>query len=116
MPKTYNWSAKSNKVEGVQANMSYEGPATAAEAIEMSGDAVVLSNYIGNIRVTAQGAMRRMIEKGLNPTEIGERMKAWAPGVALSRDIDPEQAFLVKYRGADKKEKARMLELLKAEG
>ncbi len=117
MPKDYNWSAKSSKEEfaGTVASMTHNGPASAAEAIEMYGDDVVLTNFIGNIRVTAQGAMRRMIEKRMKVDEIAERMKPWRPGIALSRDVDPEQAFLAKYRVADPKEKKRMLALLKEE-
>ena len=117
MPKVYNWAAKSTKdeFEGILAQMEFNGPETGAEAIEMFGDEVVLTNFIGNIRVTAQGAMRRMIEKRMKIGEISERMKTWRPGIALSRDIDPEQAFLAKYRSSDPKERKRMLALLKEE-
>jgi uncharacterized membrane protein YjjB (DUF3815 family) len=118
MPKDYNWSAKSSKEEfaGILANMVFKGPGSAAEAVEMYGDEVVLSNFIANVRVTAQGGMRRRIEKRMKPDEITAAMIPFVPGVAMSRDVDPEQAFLAKYRSGDKKEKARMLELLKTEG
>lgn len=103
------------EINGVEkaATISYDFGENGADAIKKFGDETVFSNFRANCKITAQGAMRRMLEDGKTQAEITERMKAWKPGVALERVVDPVAALLGRWDSYSDQEKAEILKKLK---
>ncbi len=103
------------EIEGVEksATISYDFGENSADAIKKFGDETVFSNFRANAKITAQGAMRRMLEDKKTPAEITERMKSWKPGVALERIVDPVAALLGRWDSYSDQEKAEILKKLK---
>jgi len=96
-----------------ECSISYDFGDTLADAVEMFGEEVVFSNFKGSAKITAQAAMRRYIESGLNADQITDKMSIWKPGVALERAIDPVKALLGRWGKMDQGEKAEVLRQLK---
>lgn len=98
MSKSVEIKATATKVEGKPTAVIYvDVGETAEESIQMFGSDVVNSNAIGSFKITAQAAIRRMLEARKTPEEIVEKMKTWKPGVALERISDPIAAATAKY-------------------
>lgn len=95
------------------ATISKDFGNNSADAIKLFGDETVFTNFRANAKITAQGAMRRMLEDGKSQAEITERMKAWKPGVALERVVDPVSALLGRWDSYSEAEKAEILKKLK---
>ena len=91
MPKTIT---ATKEIDGVERSASVEynfgDPSTSGK---MFGPEVVHSNFVAKATITAQAAMRRMLEKGKSADEIAAVMKNWKPGVALERVVDPVAAI-----------------------
>jgi len=103
------------EINGVEktATISYDFGENTADAVKKFGDDTVFSNFRANAKITAQGAMRRMLEDGKTQAEITERMKSWKPGVALERVVDPVAALLGRWDSYSEAEKAEILKKLK---
>ena len=83
-------------------------------AVDMFGDAVVLSNFKASAKITAQSAIRRYLKAGKSQEEVVSLMKTWKPGVAIERISDPVAAFKAKFASMSKEEQAAALEDLKS--
>lgn len=103
------------EINGVEksATITYDFGTNSTEAVKKFGDETVFSNFRANAKITAQGAMRRMLEDGKSQAEITEKMKPWKPGVALERVVDPVAALLGRWDSYNEQEKAEILKKLK---
>jgi hypothetical protein len=95
------------------ATISYDFGENTQDAVKKFGDDTVFSNFRANAKITAQGAIRRMLEDKKTQVEITERMKVWKPGVALERIVDPVAALLGRWDSYTDQEKAEILKKLK---
>lgn len=115
MAKTENVSAKVNTRPDVVATTPYSFPESLDEAKKMWGEDVCLSRLNANVTIFVQGGMRGVLAKGGTAEEAAAHGAKMVPGVQAQRfGVDPEQAFLAKFRAADPEEKKRMLAMLKA--
>lgn len=90
----------------------YNFGADLKEATGLFGDDVVHTNFRANAKITAQAAMRRMMEQGKNQDEIAATMANWKPGVALERTVDPVAALIGKMKTMDDKDRKALLKKL----
>jgi glutaminase len=97
-----------------ECTILYDFKETAEEAIGAFGAEVVHSNFIRASKVTAQAAMRRLLEAGKTEEEVQSAMDAWRPGVALERSIDPLAATLAKFGKLTPEEQAKFIADLQA--
>lgn len=81
-------------------------------AIELFTADVVFSNFVANAKITAQAAVRRMLETGLDSDAIQTRMNDWKPGQKLERIVDPVASFKAKLAGMDEGERMALLQSL----
>lgn len=88
-------AAKSPK-SGTSATVNFDFGETVEEAVEKFGADVVLSGFIRTSTITAQAAIRRYLEVGLEQEAIEEKMTDWKPGVTIQRVVDPVAAILRK--------------------
>lgn len=82
------------------------------DAVAKFGEEVIFSNYKRAVTITAQAAMRRMLEQNLDQDTITNKMASWKPGVALDRSVDPVAALKAKMATMSKAEKKALLEEL----
>ena len=83
-----------------------------AAAIEMFGEDVVYSNFTRASVITAQAAMRRMLEAGKGQEEIQAAMNSWKPGVAIERTVDPVASVLGKFGSMSPEEQKALIKQL----
>ena len=79
------------------------------DAVEKFGEDVIFSNYKRAATITAQAAIRRMLETGLDESAISDKMAGWKPGVALDRTVDPIAVLKAKLSGMSATEKKALL-------
>lgn len=91
------------------AMITYDFGDTIAEMTDKFGEEVVKSNAIRNFKITAQAAIRRMLEAGKSQEEIQDAFSAWKPGVQLERSVDVTGAFLTKWQNMTDEERQEML-------
>ena len=83
------------------------------EAVEMFGEEAVLSNAFASWRVTLQSNIRSALKKGESPEAIQARLASAKMGVTTAGvRVDPQTAFLAKFKTATPQEQAEMLEML----
>lgn len=101
-------------IDGVekQGSFLFDFGADVNEAISKFGGEVVFSNFKRSAVITAQAAIRRLLEAGKTQAEIEETMKAWAPGVSLERTIDPVKALQNKFATMSKEEQEALIQKL----
>ena len=104
------------KIEGVekQATFVFDFGGNVDEAIKLFGADVVYANFVRSAVITAQAAMRRYLEDGLNNDEIVAKMQAWKPGVQMERVVDPVAATLSKFASMTPEEQAALISKLKS--
>ena len=107
--------AAKKMIDGVEKNaaFAYDFGDTLEIARKKFGDDIIFSNFKANAKITAQAAIRRMLEDKKSPEEIAAKMKDWKPGVALERVIDPVSALLGRWDSYTEEEKASILKKLK---
>lgn len=96
------------------ATILYDFGGNVNEAVAKFGAETVYSNFTRAAVITAQAAMRRMMEDGLTEADIQKKMESWKPGVALERVIDPIAAALNKFQAMAPEAQAAFLQQLKA--
>lgn len=107
----------------ITANKTVEGDERTASIVTDLGDNledatakfgadVVFSNYKRAVTITAQAAIRRMLEQNLEQDTVTNKMASWKPGVALDRSVDPVAALKAKMSTMTPEEKAALLEEL----
>ena len=96
-------------------SVSVNTGATAAEMIQMFGDAAVKSNADANWTVTIQSNIRARLLKGETAAEIQEALGSAKMGISVKgAKIDPIQAYLAMFQSATPEKQAEMLKDLKA--
>ena len=86
----------------------------AAEMVQMFGQEAVKTNADANWVVTLQGNIRTGLRKGETPAQIAERLKDAKMGVAQRGvQIDPFQAYMIKFESATPEAQTKMLAELK---
>ena len=103
---------KINDVDKVAA-VAYDFGATLEESVEKFGSDVVFTNFKRTAVITAQAAIRRMLEGGKSEEEIISAMSSWKPGVALERTVDPVASLVGKWDSYSPEEQANILKTLK---
>ena len=96
-----------------EATISFDFGEDLADAAAKFGEEVVFSNFKASAKITAQAAMRRYLENGLNADQIADKMGAWKPGVALERAIDPVKALLSRWGSLPEDERVDIIRKLK---
>lgn len=104
------------KIDGVdkEATIAYDFGATLEEAVNKFGAEVVFTNFKRTAVITAQAAMRRMLESNKSNDEIVAGMQSWKPGVALERVVDPVASLVGKWDSYTPEEQAEILRKLKS--
>jgi len=104
------------KIDGVEksAAIAYDFGNTLGESVEKFGEDVVFTNFKRTAVITAQAAIRRMLEGGKSEEEIAAAMGNWKPGVALERTVDPVASLVGKWDSYSPEEQAEILRKLKA--
>jgi hypothetical protein len=88
-------SAKAPKI-GKEAKILVDLGETAEDAIARFGAEVVFSNYLANVKIGVQSAIRRYLEAGLDGDAIQAKFENYKPGVTLDRVVDPVAALAAK--------------------
>lgn len=106
----------SKEIEGVlkESSILFDYGESLAEAQARFGDEVVFSNFKRSANITAQAAMRRLMEAGKSQEEIVTAMAAWKPGVSLDRQVDPVKALMGKFATLTPEEQTKIIEDLMA--
>jgi hypothetical protein len=99
--------------EEKSAVINYDFGETLEEASKMFGAEVVFTNFRANAKITAQAAIRRMLEKGMTQEQIQEKMAGWKPGVAIDTSVDPLTAMMAKYATMSPEDQKKFIEDLK---
>lgn len=88
---------------------------TAAEMIQMFGDAAVKSNADANWVVTIQSNIRSRLKKGETVEQIQAALGSAKMGVAVAgAKVDPIQAYLAMFATASPEKQKEMLKELQA--
>lgn len=96
----------------LEATVQYDFGGSLAAATEKFGEEVVYSNFVRASVVTAQAAIRRMLETGKSGEEIQAAMESWRPGVTLERTVDPVAAVLGKFGTMTQEEQMALIQQL----
>ena len=98
----------------MEATVTVKTAESLDEAKEMFGEEAVLSNMNANWRVTLQSNIRSSLRAGLTPEQIQEKLGSAVLGVAQAGTrVDPQQAFIAKFKSATAEEQAKMLDQLR---
>jgi len=98
--------------EELATEVQYDFGGNAAAAIEKFGEEVVYSNFVRASVITAQAAMRRMLETGKTEEEIQSAMQQWKPGVQLERTVDPVASVLSRFGSMSAEEQKALIKQL----
>lgn len=84
------------------------------DAVAKFGAEVVFSNFKRSATITAQAALRRLMEANKTQEEITTAMAGWKPGVSLERSFDPVKALTNKFATMTPEEQNKIIEDLMA--
>ena len=98
--------------KSVEVQFDFGGSVEAA--VEKFGAEVVYSNFTRASVITAQAAMRRMLETGKGQEEIQAAMNSWKPGVSIERTVDPVASVLGKFGSMSPEEQKALIKQLQA--
>ena len=102
-------------VKEMSAAVSVDYGETAEESIKMFSSEAVNSNAFANWRVTLQSSIRSALKAGLSVEEIQNRLSQAKMGTTIAGvKVDPQQAFIAKFKVATPEKQAEMLEMLRA--
>ena len=88
---------------------------TLEEAAEMYGEEAILTNAFANWKVTLQSNVRSSLKSGLTEDQIQDKLIDAKMGVAqVGGRVDPQTAFIAKFKMATPEGQAEMLEMLRA--
>ena len=100
--------------DGKIASIIYDFGGTLKAAVALFTAEVIYTQFVAAAKVTAQSAMRRMIEKGIDPADIATKMAGWKPGIAMTREGgDPGTAMLAKFGTLSPEEQNAYLDSLR---
>jgi len=97
-----------------EATIAYDFGGNLDEAVKLFGATVVYANFVRSSVITAQAAMRRYLEDGLDGAAIAAKMEGWKPGTPIERVIDPIAATIAKFGKMDPAAQAALLAQLQA--
>ena len=101
-------------VKEMSASVNVDYGETAEESIQMFGGDAVNSNAFANWRVTLQSSIRSALKAGLSVDEIQARLAQAKMGTTIAGvKVDPQQAFIAKFKTATPEKQAEMLEMLR---
>ncbi len=106
--------AKSPKAGGKEVEVIVDLGDNLQDAITKFGEDVVFSNFLASVKITAQSAIRRYTEKGLDDAAIQAKLSAWKPGVAAERIVDPMAAIISKFNSLSKEDREATIAKLMA--
>jgi len=99
---------------GMEATVVVQTAETLKEAGQVFGETAVLSNMDSNWKVTLQGNIRSSLRSGLTPEQIQDKLGSAVLGVAqVGARVDPQAAFIAKFKTSTPEDQAKMLEKLK---
>lgn len=100
--------------EEMSAQVTVQTAESMEEASEVFGAEAALSNMNANWKVTLQGNIRTSLRAGLTPDQIQDKLGSAVLGVAqIGARVDPQQAFIAKFKMATEEEQAKMIEQLR---
>lgn len=106
---------KEKGLKAMSASVEVNYPENVQEAVKLYGEEALLTNAFANWRVTLQANIRGGLKRGETPAAIQARLKDAKMGVAVTgAKIDPQAAFIAKFKSATPAEQAKMLAELKA--
>ena len=111
--KQLSVQARAPKIDK-EATISVNYAETVEEAVQMFGEEALLTNAFANWRVTLQAGIRSALASGLEQDAIQKKFADAKMGVAVTGAVDPQAAFIAKFKSAPPEEQAKMLALLKA--
>ena len=89
-------------------------PETIEEAKQMFGEEPILTNAFQHWKVTLQANMRGGMKKGEDQATLQTRLGSAKMGVATQgAKIDPETAYMLKFKNADAAGRKKMIEDLR---
>jgi hypothetical protein len=97
-----------------EATIAFDFGGTCEEAVAQFGAEVVYANFVRSSVITAQAAIRRLLETGKSADEIAEKMQSWKPGVPMERVVDVEGLLLAKAAKMTDAEREALIEKLLA--
>jgi len=97
------------------ATISYDFGDNLEATVELFGEDVVFSSAIRTFKITAQAAIRRYLESGLDEDAVQDKMGEWKPGVQLERTVDPVAAVMRKFSGMSADDQKALIESLKTQ-
>jgi hypothetical protein len=106
-------TAKDGK-DGKSATVLVDLGDSLPDATSRFGDEVIMSNYIANVKITVQSAIRRYIKAGLDDDAIQAKFDNYRPGVTLDRVVDPIAALANKMAKMTAEEREQAFAALKA--
>ena len=87
---------------------------TLEEASELYGPEAILSNAFANWKVTLQSNVRSSLKSGLTEDQIQDKLIDAKMGVAqVGGRVDPQTAFIAKFKMATPEGQAEMLDMLR---
>ena len=99
----------------MEATVIVQTAETVDEAVSMFGEEAILSNMNSNWKVTLQGNIRSSLRSGLTPEQVQDKLSTAVLGIAtVGAKIDPQAAFIAKFKMATPEEQATMIEQLRA--
>jgi len=99
--------------ESKVATILFDSGENLDEMVEKFTAAVVFTNARASFKITAQSAIRRYLEAGLDESAITAKMATWKPGVAMERTVDPVAAIVGAWGTMSEAAKADLLKKLK---
>ena len=107
---------KGNIITNVMAaTITVQVAESLAEAKEMFGEEASLTNMNANWRTTLQANIRSSLKAGLTPEQIQDKLTTAIMGIAqVGTHIDPQTAFIAKFKSATQEEQTKMLERLRS--
>lgn len=81
------FTVKKNKDSQVAHTFEYNTGTNLDEKVALFGASVVNEKADDSIIISAQGIVRRQLEKGASPADVQLYLNAWKPGVTASRVV-----------------------------
>ena len=102
-------------VKEMSASVAVNYGETTEESVQMFGDEAVNSNAFANWRVTIQSGIRSALKAGMSLEDIQNKFANAKMGVTIGGvKVDPQTAFIAKFKVATPEKQAEMLQMLRA--
>ena len=105
---------KDEKGEPTVCVVPYDIPETLAGCVKAFGENSCRALICRMISTDISNKTRAFMNNGSKPADIIAKFATWKPGVSLKVDVDPVQAVLLKFKGMNPEERAKLIGDLKA--